>query len=260
MPYDVTQFETMKDMVINDLFVKTADQTYVVARWCFINRLNLNFYWNGVHAVEKYLKASLLFNGRKALNYGHDIERLFKEVLTFANESLPEQLECPKPWPSDIWRDETTSHFVSRLNELGDPNNRYNLFGFTQFPDDLQKLDQLVFAVRSIAQALDRHATHTSKLTISGTTCEVQQAALTYNFSFAPDDHRHKSLQTSWSASEALLYSLIISPTETAGLPNSDTMLARAKLADWVIGNIQMPKENMQQIRDAAAKLRCCRA
>ncbi|TIX46358.1 MAG: hypothetical protein E5V33_31725, partial [Mesorhizobium sp.] len=51
-----------KSDIIRELFMKTADQTYVVARWCFLNRLYLDFYWNGLHAFEKYLKASLLFN------------------------------------------------------------------------------------------------------------------------------------------------------------------------------------------------------
>ena len=63
MSQEITELDVLKNNVVKELFLKTADQTYVVARWCFLNRLYLEFYWNGLHAVEKYLKAALLLNG-----------------------------------------------------------------------------------------------------------------------------------------------------------------------------------------------------
>ncbi|TIW78900.1 MAG: hypothetical protein E5V52_15730, partial [Mesorhizobium sp.] len=133
-----------KSDIIRELFMKTADQTYVVARWCFLNRLYLDFYWNGLHAFEKYLKASLLFNDRSAISpttkgkeYGHNIERLFAEVRKYAGPLIPKDLKKPSDLQISRWQPESAAKFVERLNRLGDPNNRYNMFGFSQRPDDI---------------------------------------------------------------------------------------------------------------------------
>jgi hypothetical protein len=61
-----SQFTAIKHDIVKELFLKTADQTYVVACWCFLNRLYLDFYWNAAHALEKLFKAVLLVNGRSA--------------------------------------------------------------------------------------------------------------------------------------------------------------------------------------------------
>jgi len=60
------EFTTIKHDIAKELFLKTADQTCVVAHWCFLNRLYLDFYWNALHALEKHLKAVLLMNGLSA--------------------------------------------------------------------------------------------------------------------------------------------------------------------------------------------------
>ncbi len=49
-----------KNNLVHELFVRTADENYIAARWCAINRLNTDFLWLAVHALEKYLKAVLL--------------------------------------------------------------------------------------------------------------------------------------------------------------------------------------------------------
>jgi hypothetical protein len=46
-----------KHNLVLELFVRTADENYVTARWCAINQLNTDFLWLSVHALEKYLKA-----------------------------------------------------------------------------------------------------------------------------------------------------------------------------------------------------------
>lgn len=62
-----TQFAAIRRDIVKELFLKTADQTYVVARWCFLNGLYLDFYWNGVHA-------------RKVLQGGAAHEQSFRQV------------------------------------------------------------------------------------------------------------------------------------------------------------------------------------
>ncbi len=65
-----------KHSIINELFIATADDNYVLARSCFHQHLNVDFFWLAVHALEKYLKAVLLLNGKTAKSYGHDIVKL----------------------------------------------------------------------------------------------------------------------------------------------------------------------------------------
>lgn len=55
-----------KHSIINELFIATADDNYVLARW---QHLNVDFFWLAVHALEKYLKAVLLLNGKSAKPY-----------------------------------------------------------------------------------------------------------------------------------------------------------------------------------------------
>ena len=42
-----------KNSLIGELFVRTADENYITARWCGTNRLNTDFLWLAVHALEK---------------------------------------------------------------------------------------------------------------------------------------------------------------------------------------------------------------
>jgi hypothetical protein len=51
--------------IISELFVRRADENYITARWCAMNQLHTDFAWLAVHAMEKYLKAVLLYK-RKA--------------------------------------------------------------------------------------------------------------------------------------------------------------------------------------------------
>src|SRR6266480_1350660 len=55
---------------------KHGASNYVTARWCFHEGLNVDFFWLGVHCLEKYLKAALLLNGRRTIGYGHNIVKL----------------------------------------------------------------------------------------------------------------------------------------------------------------------------------------
>jgi len=53
-----------KGSIITEMYLHTADDNYVVARWAHDNQLFTDFFRNGVHALEKYLKAVPLFNGQ----------------------------------------------------------------------------------------------------------------------------------------------------------------------------------------------------
>jgi hypothetical protein len=55
---------------IQRMFVDTADENYIVARWCYLNSLAVDFYWLGAHAVEKYVPLQDLLGRLFIDNFG----------------------------------------------------------------------------------------------------------------------------------------------------------------------------------------------
>ena len=87
------------------LFRDLADEDYISARSNYQLRLREQFFWAGLQAVEKYLKAILLHNGRSTLKYGHDVSKLLKAVqqITYLKVQVPGGVE----------------QFLTRLHDLG---------------------------------------------------------------------------------------------------------------------------------------------
>jgi hypothetical protein len=96
-----SQFAAIRHDIIKELFLKTADQTYVVARWCVLNRLYLDFYWNAALGLERLVKAVLLMNGQSSKAggdgkpYSHDIVKLYEAVRLIGPTLLPVMLTQP---------------------------------------------------------------------------------------------------------------------------------------------------------------------
>ena len=212
-----------KHSIIDELFIKTADDNYVTARWCFHQNLNVDFFWLAVHCVEKYLKAVLLFNGGTSTKHGHDITKLYADVCRFADDLLPGSPDKPQRMPDAMWHKETFHEFIARLYRDGQADNRYQLYGYSRRPEDLWKLDQLVFNIRRLCRPLDanvmgtelpggprlsrrqelqdnpkRWALH-SRLedALSGKRGEeVKKAAETWNFPFTPENYERPPSRT----------------------------------------------------------------
>src|SRR5664280_152097 len=122
-----------KHSIVNELFINTADDNYISARWCFHESLNVDFFWLSVHCLEKYMKAVLLLNGRTSKSYHHDIVKLYSDVKPLAPELLPTILSKPKAALSDNYlRDEDIKKFVERLHRDGQADNRYQLYGYVR--------------------------------------------------------------------------------------------------------------------------------
>jgi|MTBAKSStandDraft_2_1061841.scaffolds.fasta_scaffold05006_4 hypothetical protein len=128
-----------------EVFRDQADADYITARACWRLRLREQFLWSALQALEKYLKAILLFNGRSALwpgtdqrgkEFGHDLPRLFQSVS--AIEDLV--IELPE-WAGD---------FFATLERFG--NNRYLSKSAYSLPEWLGKLDELTWSLRRYAQ------------------------------------------------------------------------------------------------------------
>lgn len=164
MPRELTEIDFEKNAIVRELFVDTADDNYIIARWCYFESLNVDFAWMAVHALEKYYKAALLLNGLsgheffdgtgKKRSFGHDVVTLHAKVLEFASDLLPLALIKP-PGVGSEWRDEATDAYIRRLCRDGSADNRYQLFGFSHHPVQLHKLDILVFAIRRLCITLE---------------------------------------------------------------------------------------------------------
>jgi len=140
------------------MFIETADEDYVLARWLFINNLHRQFFWSAAQALEKLLKAAILLNGGSVKDDSHDLGKLYGRVLEFARDLLPADLSCPKEViaPANMRSSSTTSVFIARIDKHGRTSNRYNLFGIVGEFADLYFLDEIVFALRNITHPLDQ--------------------------------------------------------------------------------------------------------
>jgi HEPN domain-containing protein len=268
--------DAYKLMLVDELFLHSADQNYIVARWCFFNELNESFYCNAAQAIEKYCKAALLLNGKSAKHYGHNILELYKALHAFASELLPESFTKPieqvKRLPHwvigiDGWREETTQEFVERLNQEGDPNNRYHLYGYSRRSCDIFKLDQVVLTLRNVAchlEALaycgDENDRTTNREEILAAPqkpkrmvgsefarlAEQEQsplnhAALNLNFSFAHPEREHVPISNSFGGRNSPLFENI--------LQYKGSQLS-TELTQWLIENIYLPKEVIKHLQE----------
>ncbi|WP_439395182.1 hypothetical protein ACRQ5Q_39425 [Bradyrhizobium sp. PMVTL-01] len=155
-----------KHSIADNLYIKTADENYVVARWCCAYGLDTDFFWLAAHSLEKYMKAALLLNERSAKGYteggknklySHDIEKLYADLRPLAPELLPDSLVCPNEINDPAWPVETTETFIKRIHIYGHPDNRYQFIGYVKHGTDVLKLDQVIFAIRRLCQPLEAH-------------------------------------------------------------------------------------------------------
>lgn len=128
-----------------DAFRKQADCDYVAARSNYRLRLREQFLWSSQQAIEKYLKAILLFNGIIARypseegtkkEFRHDLVRLLAAVKKIELFSI--DLESGD------------EEFLAYLSELG--INRYLSKSAYNQRDAIQRLDRLVWRVRRYCQ------------------------------------------------------------------------------------------------------------
>jgi HEPN domain-containing protein len=126
-----------------DVFRRQADYDYISARMNYRMQLRQQFLWSAQQALEKYLKAILLYNGKSARYYlpkkefGHNLVLLNQEVrkLTYLKYELP------------AW----TESYLEYLTELGG-FNRYLSKASYNTADAMHKLDEAVWNIRRYCQ------------------------------------------------------------------------------------------------------------
>lgn len=266
--------------LVREMFVKTADQNYVTARWAFMNKFTIDFFWLGLHAVEKYLKAILLHNGKSAKGFGHNIEKLYTAVLALDDRISFGSLEAPASYPDEAnWMPESIEGFVKRMNETGNPHNRYMLYGWFLRTEDLIKLDLLVWGIRRYCQPFkmklisngegeDRvidKVEELSRLTkywhigynhliektvIGKSTKDVQEALLYLNYAFAPDeDHQiHR-----WGTSVANPPLAEWATSFSAKTADKDTKDVAYHTLTWVLDNIPLSGQDRSGLKKILA-------
>lgn len=279
-----SQLDVLKNDVVTYLFVNMADQDYILARISYHEQMVNGFFSATGQAIEKYLKASLLLNGKSSIGYNHDLVKLFEAVNQYASDLFPEHLTKPSQLETaySAWHEETPVEFLKRIKPYTDPNSRYNIFGYTLSPQDLFHLDQFIFAARRVAFRLDAYPflgqpksrqgvpqtvremlgrfpkygprkNLLDKIKKANSNHKLYDAALSFNFPFAPNDYDHKQIQLGSRWEDPVLDRRIFALLEK---PKSSLDTDAADLADWVVENISLPKDLKQKLRNASTCLR----
>ncbi|HBH89163.1 MAG TPA: hypothetical protein DDZ43_17450 [Hyphomonadaceae bacterium] len=158
-------FEASRRDLINRTFLRPADSTYVTARWQFFVGMQFEFYWSALHAVEKYIKASLLLSGHEgAKKFGHKIQEgyevlqsqlitgllpdefpavLLNRIAPVIEATARKRLSCAGP-----------KEFIDNLVSNGGIDARYALRSNTTATSDIYCLDLTVFMLRRLCDNL----------------------------------------------------------------------------------------------------------
>jgi len=131
------KFRARRNKLIKESFRDTADHDYIAARACARLELLDQFLWSSLHALEKYLKAIILFHDGKA-DKGHDLIKAVNKIRS---------LKCH---PFEIYP--ATEEFFEYLTRYG--QDRYSIRPRGTWGDELLKLDDAVWSVRRFCQDL----------------------------------------------------------------------------------------------------------
>ena len=266
-------------MIVRSMFIDTADNNYLVARWCFHNDLLNDFYWNALHALEKYLKSILLLNGKSAkANRNHNLSNLLDKAHKITGNLIPVNR---KLFVSDetnpIMRNkETLKEFIKRLDEFGNAENRYNVFGIEQMPTDLFKLDTCAFYLRRLVLSLNKIPQHaipenrdksfkqileedqkliiewgksalSKRLKNSESLFEIFYQSNVAFSHYAPDNFEHKPYSIKFSLTAPALSNLGSHDLSMEKTANIET---KRELCCWVKANIQLSKSVEKEIEE----------
>ncbi len=169
---------SQEEVRLNDFtfrcFAEVADADYITARMAYRAGLHMQFHWSALQALEKYLKAILLYNRVPTHYLGHGLKEALKKC-----KRLPFLLEL-----SDSTRD-----FIEHLDTYG--GDRYLVFSYEITSPKLQTLDRAVWDVRRYCRVLnwtgvDKHGTRHNML-------QAELDRITDAMNYPPTHFRHPS-------------------------------------------------------------------
>lgn len=76
----ISKARVVRNSLVRESLIDMADRDYITARVCWKTRLPHQFLWSSLQAIEKQLKAILLFNDRSAKGLGHNIDGALQKV------------------------------------------------------------------------------------------------------------------------------------------------------------------------------------
>jgi HEPN domain-containing protein len=116
----------------------TRPTRYISARLSYKNGLYPQFHWQSLQALEKYLKAILLYNRIKATDINHDLEKAIKYT-----EKLPFKIQ----------RSESTNNFIKHLSIFA--RFRYLESSYSSYGPKIVELDKAVWEIRRYCKVID---------------------------------------------------------------------------------------------------------
>lgn len=123
-------------------FRDVADQDYIAARLSYRHGLIPQFHWQALQALEKYLKAILLYNRIKAKDINHDLTRALKYA-----EKLPFSLNLSA----------STEELIKHIDNFG--RFRYLETSYFTHGPKLVQLDRAVWEIRRYCRTLSYELT-----------------------------------------------------------------------------------------------------
>lgn len=262
-----------KSSIIKEMYLHTADENYIAARWCYRNRLMTDFFWNAVHALEKYMKAVLLLNGQSVQSFSHGLVELYDEIDALAGPLLPDKLTKPTGYDGH-WIELTPREFLEKLDQNGNADNRYLTYGYAQHPWYLPMADRMVWTIRRLAVPLDDDVVvcrdgsprpsnrdilarqpdyafsqmEALERIAAADGSEAQHALLNGNLAFAPPGYSHEPLYEGASGRNPVLLRRVLDPLRSAKEENARHGY---RMAEWVLANTRQSKPVRQEIEQA---------
>lgn len=119
-------------------FRDLADGDYICARMAYRAKQIEQFHWLGLQAIEKYLKAILLYNKIKAPKIGHSLSKALEKC-----KKLPFSLELSK----------SSLDLIKHLDRCG--QSRYLEISHDIFGPKLIEFDEVVWEIRRYCRVID---------------------------------------------------------------------------------------------------------
>lgn len=133
--------------ILNDIatrsFRDVADNDYITARLCYINRLYPQYIWYSQQSVEKYLKAILLFNMQSTRKLRHNLEKSYERIT----ELIPKL---------GMELSDTTVKYIQHLDTWGE-NRYFEKAHFISPCNRLDKLDEAVWEIRRYCKYFNKN-------------------------------------------------------------------------------------------------------
>ena len=192
-----------------------------------------------MQAIEKYLKANLLYHGVRVRGYGHNILHMAKELEahdTFLKDiKLAPRAEHQILVERNLWGSTDVNVFLKTIQKYGDADNRYDFYGSQYEFSHLFKLDHVIYALRSNVTKI--HLLHNDR-----DADRLRNIAYEQNYYFAPVDYKHQSIDGFVGAGSSV-------PSTEAAIKGVFGL--QHVFVKWLKDNIQINDHTINKIRNS---------